>query len=951
LADDAGALLVRSGLVAAGDLAAARGVCAQVGGTLGEHLVAAGLISDEALTEFYRSRLLVPQVNPNSLARLSKDVVAAVPPDMAVEFRVVPVSIDREGNLTVAMSDPSNRHAVDEIAFFTGKYVVRAVATQMQIAWCLAHYYGHITELGTRLLRPAAEPAPAPAPAPPPAPAPAPLAGPPAIPRARGDTGRVEASRHRALAPITRPPLDEARPSPDWLDPAKRAPVAPPAAAAPPPVPPTKAVATPPPAPVATPAPAPLVPKIAPDATTLVPGQISASDVARAAAERAEAPKPAAATSAAPTLVEPEPSGEVIEITDYPSGPVTQPEITQPTGRVGRGQQQPNPPELASRAGEILMRDPSAGSKVEEPAVVIAVDRLEPSAPVVIVEAEGERSAPAPLDDADEPTGPTLDLLERAPDDGEEITDEEPAIVHDRGAEPDSAPILLDRKRTLPPVFAPTAGDRADTEPGDRGDDAATPTVQTAAAPGDDADSDVVLLSQPKARPRRTEKRTQLGIGAIGAMTPRPAVATDDATSPGVQVVLTAPPEIPSEGDRTIKVPFDYAPEATEPERSGDRVVAGAPSMTSDPVADGVPRAFVDDDDDRKTRPVEAVRPPRSSRSAEVDDGWGPPGTTIPPPFIGATQGIDDTNPSVKIPLSTVDDESGPLVVKPATGPLADAAAAAAERAAGAKGPVPAPPKLPSPTAAPKKPASAAPQKPIASPVSNRTMATAIPPMPAPAAPGAPKPAPAAPGAPKPAPARPPSGPASTLLQAPPRPPTSPATGAAGARPKASPADLAHDLEEAATKLLELLRELEKAQQRDAVIELLVGHLARSHARVGFFAVKGGELQPLALRPMPPGPLPTLLLSRASTFQDVVGTRLPYRGPVVDDATRKLLVAAFASAPDEMLALPVAIKDRVVGIAYGDSRQRHTFDEQLAIAARAAGQALERILKEHKRAV
>ena len=121
-----------------------------------------------------------------------------------------------------------------------------------------------------------------------------------------------------------------------------------------------------------------------------------------------------------------------------------------------------------------------------------------------------------------------------------------------------------------------------------------------------------------------------------------------------------------------------------------------------------------------------------------------------------------------------------------------------------------------------------------------------------------------------------------------------------------------------------------------------------SHGRVGFFAVKGGELQPLALRPKPPGPLPTLLLSRASTFQDVVGTRLPYRGPVVDDATRRLLVAAFASSPDEMLALPVAIKDRVVGIAYGDSRQRHTFDEQLAIAARAAGQALERILKEGK---
>ncbi len=112
-----------------------------------------------------------------------------------------------------------------------------------------------------------------------------------------------------------------------------------------------------------------------------------------------------------------------------------------------------------------------------------------------------------------------------------------------------------------------------------------------------------------------------------------------------------------------------------------------------------------------------------------------------------------------------------------------------------------------------------------------------------------------------------------------------------------------------------------------------------------------GELTPFALRPAPPSPPIAMALSRGSTLQDVVGTRLPYRGPVVDEATRKLLTTAFGSAPEEMLALPVAIRDRVVGIAYGDGRHRHTFDEQLAIAARAAGQALERILRDHKRAI
>jgi len=163
VADDAGALLVRSGLVTSSALDDARARVTEIGGTIGEQLVAGGVVTDDALTDFYKTRLLVPQVNPNTLARLPLKIVGLIPNDMAIELRVVPVSLDEDNNLTVAMSDPSDRHAVDEIAFFTGAYVVRAVATQMQIAWCLAHYYGHVTKLGQRLLRPENEPAPEPA--------------------------------------------------------------------------------------------------------------------------------------------------------------------------------------------------------------------------------------------------------------------------------------------------------------------------------------------------------------------------------------------------------------------------------------------------------------------------------------------------------------------------------------------------------------------------------------------------------------------------------------------------------------------------------------------------------------------------------------------------------------------------------------------------------------------
>src|SRR3954447_25537550 len=89
MADDAGALLVRSGLVSSSALEEARAKAENLGGTLGEQLVAAGAVSDDELTEFYKKRLLVPQVNPNSLARLPAKVVAVIPSNMAIELRAI----------------------------------------------------------------------------------------------------------------------------------------------------------------------------------------------------------------------------------------------------------------------------------------------------------------------------------------------------------------------------------------------------------------------------------------------------------------------------------------------------------------------------------------------------------------------------------------------------------------------------------------------------------------------------------------------------------------------------------------------------------------------------------------------------------------------------------------------------------------------------------------------
>lgn len=147
MADDSGSLLVRAGLVAEEQVARARDARDQVGGTIGEHLVLLGAVDEEALAGFYAAKLRVPRVSERDLAAIPGEILRKIPADMAAEFRILPIGHDGEQNLTVAMSDPADTHAVDEVTFFTGCYVVRAVATQSQMAWGLGRYYQITTPL------------------------------------------------------------------------------------------------------------------------------------------------------------------------------------------------------------------------------------------------------------------------------------------------------------------------------------------------------------------------------------------------------------------------------------------------------------------------------------------------------------------------------------------------------------------------------------------------------------------------------------------------------------------------------------------------------------------------------------------------------------------------------------------------------------------------------------
>jgi hypothetical protein len=109
--------------------------------TLGECLVRLGAVDEDTLVDFFHSRLMIPRIEDARLQIVSPKVLSLVPADMAAEFRVLPVDVDAEGTLTLAMSEPTNNHAVDEVAFFTNRFVVRGAARITALRRAIEQHY------------------------------------------------------------------------------------------------------------------------------------------------------------------------------------------------------------------------------------------------------------------------------------------------------------------------------------------------------------------------------------------------------------------------------------------------------------------------------------------------------------------------------------------------------------------------------------------------------------------------------------------------------------------------------------------------------------------------------------------------------------------------------------------------------------------------------------------
>src|SRR5215468_9698011 len=126
-----GDLLVREKIINPQQLEQALREQKRSGGRLGSVLIKLGFLSDEEVTNFLSRQYGVPAINLQYF-ELDPSVTKLIPEETARKHHILPLS--RVGaSLTIAMVDPTNVFAMDDIKFMTGFNIEPVVASETSI--------------------------------------------------------------------------------------------------------------------------------------------------------------------------------------------------------------------------------------------------------------------------------------------------------------------------------------------------------------------------------------------------------------------------------------------------------------------------------------------------------------------------------------------------------------------------------------------------------------------------------------------------------------------------------------------------------------------------------------------------------------------------------------------------------------------------------------------------
>lgn len=140
-----GELLIEAKLIDEIQLRSALNYQQQWGGRLGQILIKLGMISEPRLLAFLVRQFRIPTVDFRRIV-ISPEILKIVPVHVAERLHVIPLFLEKEGgkeNLYVAMTNPTDLEALDELKFLAGRTIKPVVASDQGLSDAINYYYHH----------------------------------------------------------------------------------------------------------------------------------------------------------------------------------------------------------------------------------------------------------------------------------------------------------------------------------------------------------------------------------------------------------------------------------------------------------------------------------------------------------------------------------------------------------------------------------------------------------------------------------------------------------------------------------------------------------------------------------------------------------------------------------------------------------------------------------------
>ncbi len=135
-----GQMLIRAGIVTDAQLNDALEVQRATGGQIGKVLIDLGYAQQGQILGILAEQIGIPYVDFGT-RRPDPNAVAIVPKELAARYALMPVEFDDRDRLVVAMADPQNVLAIDDLRILTGYEVMPAIATRDDILATVEEYY------------------------------------------------------------------------------------------------------------------------------------------------------------------------------------------------------------------------------------------------------------------------------------------------------------------------------------------------------------------------------------------------------------------------------------------------------------------------------------------------------------------------------------------------------------------------------------------------------------------------------------------------------------------------------------------------------------------------------------------------------------------------------------------------------------------------------------------